>query len=106
MFITLKKFYFIIFSLIIGYIFFNVYISEDFAVKKNDQVRRKKREKNSQNKDLDLQLKRQFQKNLVNYGVVDINHGEDGENPMFMIFINVLLRVIEINATGKKLLLQ
>ena len=45
MFITLKKFYFIIFSLIIGYIFFNVYISEDFAVKKNDQVRRKKREK-------------------------------------------------------------
>ena len=34
MFITLKKFYFIIFSLIIGYIFFNVHVSEDFTQSK------------------------------------------------------------------------
>jgi hypothetical protein len=43
MFITLKKFYFIIFSLIIGYIFFNVHVSEDFTQSKKSLKKGKKK---------------------------------------------------------------
>ena len=42
MFITLKTFYFIIFSLIIGYVFFEVYISENFAQTKAKKSKPKK----------------------------------------------------------------
>jgi hypothetical protein len=42
MFITLKTFYFIIFSLIIGYVFFEVYISENFSQTKAKKSKPKK----------------------------------------------------------------